>query len=218
MRTIVYVDAFSFYMGLTKGTPYKWCNLNALSQDLMPASSIAAIKVFTAHSKALVDDPDVPKRQDVYFRALRTIPNLEIHTGKFAKRVRWLPLEEELRTGVLKHVQVRDYQEKGSDVKLASHLLRDAFLDRFDLAAVFTNDSDLASPILMAREDAGKRVEVFLTFQPGNPERHGSKELMRVASRHHLVSIDALARSQFPRTIIDSRGRPITRPVAWDPG
>ena len=38
-------------------------------------------------------------------------------------------------------------EEKGSDVNLGAHLVRDAFLKKFDIAAVLTNDTDLAEPI-----------------------------------------------------------------------
>ena len=38
-------------------------------------------------------------------------------------------------------------EEKGSDVNLASHLLRDAFSKKFEVAVLITNDSDLAEPV-----------------------------------------------------------------------
>jgi len=47
---------------------------------------------------------------------------------------------------------VRRREEKGSDVNVAAHLLRDVFSQAVDAAVVITNDSDLALPLRLARE------------------------------------------------------------------
>lgn len=39
------------------------------------------------------------------------------------------------------------FEEKGSDVNLASHLVRDTFRKQFEVAVLITNDSDLAEPV-----------------------------------------------------------------------
>lgn len=36
MNTIVYIDGFNLYYGAVKGTPYKWLDLQALCQMLLP--------------------------------------------------------------------------------------------------------------------------------------------------------------------------------------
>jgi len=48
---------------------------------------------------------------------------------------------------------VRRREEKGSDVNVAAHLLRDAFTGEIDAAVVITNDSDLGLPLAMARNE-----------------------------------------------------------------
>jgi hypothetical protein len=45
------------------------------------------------------------------------------------------------------YVQVIKTEEKGSDVNLATHLLHDAHMGRFEVAVVLSNDSDLLEPI-----------------------------------------------------------------------
>ncbi len=42
--------------------------------------------------------------------------------------------------------QVYQFEEKGSDVNLASYLLRDSYSKRIDIAFIVTGDSDLKSP------------------------------------------------------------------------
>ena len=51
------------------------------------------------------------------------------------------------RAGKYRPVRVMKTEEKGSDVNLATYLLVDAFEDRFDVAVIISNDSDLKEPI-----------------------------------------------------------------------
>ena len=83
MKTVVYFDAFNFYFGAIKGTPFKWVDLGKLCSLLLPNNQIIAIKYFTARVRPQPHDPDQPVRQQVYWRALRTLPNLTIYEGHF---------------------------------------------------------------------------------------------------------------------------------------
>ena len=98
--------------------------------------------------------------------------------------------------------------EKGSDVNLASHLLRDAFLDKFDVAAIITNDSDLVEPIKIANRH-GKKVGVL------SPHTTCVRELSRWANFVKIISPADLAASQFPRVLSDAAGS-FHRPERWD--
>jgi hypothetical protein len=48
-----------------------------------------------------------------------------------------------------------------SDVNLATHLLHDAHMGRFDVAVVISNDSDLLEPIKIVREHLGKKAGIL---------------------------------------------------------
>lgn len=82
MRVNVYIDGFNLYYGLRE-TRCKWLNPLALAQRLMPEHTIAHIHYFTARVTAPPGDPGKPQRQDVFIRALGTIPNLTLHWGQF---------------------------------------------------------------------------------------------------------------------------------------
>ncbi len=82
-RTHVYIDGFNLYYGAVKATPFKWLNVQRLCELLLPDSRIDKIRYFTARLSARQDDPDKPTRQQIYLRALRTIPSLEITYGSF---------------------------------------------------------------------------------------------------------------------------------------
>jgi hypothetical protein len=46
-------------------------------------------------------------------------------------------------------------EEKGFDVNLSAHLLRDALEGTFDVEVVLTNDTDLVEPIRIVTQQAG---------------------------------------------------------------
>ena len=60
-----------------------------------------------------------------------------------------------------KYARVIKTEEKGSDVNLATHLLHDAHMGRFEVAVVVSNDSDLLEPIKIVRERLHKRVGIL---------------------------------------------------------
>jgi len=51
-------------------------------------------------------------------------------------------------------------------VNLASHLLRDAYGKRFEVAVLVTNDSDLAEPVRIVAQQIGLPVGLL---NPGTP-------------------------------------------------
>lgn len=86
LRIHAYIDGFNLYYGALKGTPHKWLDLKALAVQLLPAHhTIERIKYFTARVSG-AEDPDPPRRQHIYLRALQTISEMEVHFGLFCRR------------------------------------------------------------------------------------------------------------------------------------
>ena len=103
------------------------------------------------------------------------------------------------------------FEEKRTDVNIASHLLMDAFENRYDTALVVSNDSDLATPIEMVVDRLGKRVVVINPY----PARRQSSELRRAASRAiPEINTSVLRACQFDNTLTDAQGS-FTRPRSW---
>ncbi len=210
-RTIVYVDGFNLYYGCLRGTPYRWLDLNALCRALLPKNDIVAIKYFTAKVAARPGDPDQPNRQMTYLRALRTIPHLEIHLGHFLSHVVSMP--QPIPRGAPRdakptYVQVVKTEEKGSDVNLATHLLVDAFGNQFDVAAIITNDSDLAEPVRVVSSRLKKSVGIIC------PREQVSATLRGCATFIKKIRRGALRTSQFPLEVKD-RGGSFRKPAMW---
>lgn len=83
MRTVVSVDGYNLYYGCLRKTPHKWLNIHALCCAVLPKNDILAVRYFTAQVGGTPHDPDPPTRQQTYFRALRTVPQVSIHLGHF---------------------------------------------------------------------------------------------------------------------------------------
>ena len=207
-KTYVYVDGFNLYYGAVKDTPYKWLNIRRLCELLLPAHSIARIKYFTARVSARKDDPDKPTRQQIYLRALRTLPDLEIVYGSFLSHDVMLPLAEPSPGGP-RFARVTRTEEKGSDVNIAAHLVYDAYQHDFAAAVLVTNDSDLLEPIRIVRHEL--RLDVGIL----NPHRHTpSRALTKHASFIKQIREGSLKSSQFPQTLQDAHGE-FHKPGGW---
>lgn len=208
MNTFVYVDGFNLYYGAVKGTPYKWLNILSLCRHLLPKNNILKIKYFTALVTARPGDPDQPSRQQIYLRALKTIPNLEIIYGHFLEHPVNMPLISSL-AGKIKYVYVMKTEEKGSDVNLAAHLINDGYKGLYQVAVLITNDSDLVEPIKIVRNELSLPVGVL------NPRRSTpSHELRKYATFVKPIRKGVLAASQFPTNLTDATGT-FHKPPIW---
>ena len=92
MRTRVYVDGFNLYYGALKDTPFKWLDPVRLAQLLVPRGySIDRVRYFTARVSGKAD-PTAPARQQIYLKALATLPEVELYYGRFLAKTAWRPL------------------------------------------------------------------------------------------------------------------------------
>jgi hypothetical protein len=206
LATNVYVDAFNLYYGCLKGTPYRWLDLGALCALLLPKDRINRIRYFTAIVSARPDNRDAPQRQQVYLRALETIPSLSIHYGHYLSHVVRTPLADP--RGGVRTVEVVKTEEKGSDVNLATYLLLDAFQRDCDVAVVISNDSDLRLPIEVVQSVLGIRVGVVNPHPPARRSRALQPTFFK------QIRTSALRASQFRAALTDARGE-IRKPEHW---
>ena len=92
MRARVYVDGFNLYYGALRGTHFKWLNPVHLATLLLPRDwEIDRVSYFTARVSGKLD-PRAPARQQVYLKALATLPEVDVHYGRFLAKTAWRPL------------------------------------------------------------------------------------------------------------------------------
>ncbi len=207
MRTFVYVDAFNLYYGCLKKTPYRWLNLSQLCKLLLPSNDVQCIKYFTARVGSRPDNPDQPTRQQLYLRALATLPDVQVFFGHYLAHDVYMPLAHPPATGS-KFVCVTKTEEKGSDVNIATHLISDGYENRFDVAVLITNDSDLLEPVKLVVNRLEKKVGIL------NPQKHPAFVLKQAATFFKQIRPGVLGTSQFPVVLSDSTGT-FTKPSAW---
>ena len=214
MSTSVYINGLNLYYGALRGTPYKWLNLLEMAHRLLPGRDSYLIRYFTARTISFPHDEQAPARQDIYLRALSTIPEIVVHHGRFVSRPAYAPRYPLVYSDPLQPpelVRILRNEEKRSDVNLATMLLADCFDNQFDEAVVVTNDSDLTLPIEHVISRFKKSVGVI------NPHRNSrvSIELIQAATWHYRqINRSILAASQFPASMRDARG-PFHKPASW---
>ena len=251
IRTAVYVDGFNlFYGALKRRSHLKWLNIQALVQRILsPANQIVRIVYCTAEVKILPEDPQQQSRQHAYVRALKTLPHLRVVHGHFEERpaeLRLVPPPKQSPVffadgSAVDRIWVTKFEEKGSDVNLATHLLIDGFQDLYDLAIVISGDTDLEEPVRLVDVSLRKKIALisprsylserlqrhaaFTRYIITNPEELAkfkersaspSEQRRKAALRHLRLSLTEvdLAACQFPDLMSDADGM-IHRPIDW---
>lgn len=207
MKTHLYIDGFNLYYGCLKDSPFKWLNPAQLAALLLPAHAITVIHYFSANVTARPGDPDQPIRQQTYFRALRTLPNLTIHLGFFKTHAVRMMLVNPPPGGPTTALVWRT-DEKGSDVNLATQMLVNGFTGVYECAVLVTNDSDLLGPIRSVRRQLGRKVGLL------NPQQRPARTLHGEVDFYKKIRTGVLGASQFPSSLTDANGT-FTKPATW---
>jgi hypothetical protein len=206
-RTNVYVDGWNLYYGCLKDTRYRWLNVAEMaSRALPPGHVVRRTRYFTATVTARASNPGQELRQLIYLRALGTVPDLAIHYGKFLVNAKVRELVTPLPNGV-NRLPVWIPEEKGSDVNIATYMLLDAFHQEYEVAALVTDDSDLAETVTVLRQELS--VDVIVLSPRGK-----SQQLKQVATDFRHINRSALSRSQFPPVMRDAQGQ-FYKPSSW---
>lgn len=207
MLTNCYIDGFNLYNGSLKGTSYKWLDFSTLFRNLLPNAQIHRIRYFTALVKATPNDPQKRQRQQIYIRAIKTIPNLSVHLGRFQTNTKRLPLARPPISGS-RMVDVMRTEEKGSDVNLASYMLLDGFRKEYEQAVIVSNDADLVTPIKIVRDEFGLKVGLL------NPQENPSRVLKEAVDFYRKLRQGPLSVSQFSDSLEDDGGV-FRKPSRW---
>lgn len=210
--THVYVDGFNlYYRAMKHGRfgDFRWLDIVRFCRVLLPHNHVTLVRYFTADLHPLKWDPGPADRQRVYLRALRSLPDLVVRKGRFAVRqiVRPQVMPAQPIDEPSSMVRVWNIEEKGSDVNLASYLLRNGFLGEYDAAVVSSDDSDLVEPIRIVRRDIGKPVGI-VQLRPKNA--FAAEGDFRIHPRRWHFE-----RSQLPLESPSSDGGIVRKPPEW---
>jgi len=209
----IYVDGLNLYrQKLEYHADSKWLDLLKLSELLLPTHDIVRVRYFAAKVKPGVNDPNMPVRQMIYWRALRTLgPRLTIHEGQMrADTRRMLAIPRALKadgTPVLH--KVLKIEEKGSDVSLASHMILDAATRPSDIHVLISSDSDFVPPLSILRNELNVATGLFSPIEKPSASLLATKPLIvKTIRKSNLLS------AQFSPILVDDIGV-ISRPDSW---
>jgi len=213
MRTICYIDGFNLYYGLKDAglDRCKWLDIRGLALSLVRKPFVLHYtKYFTARIRGPhPKDPPAKGaareasrvRQTIYLEALSTLPRTAIYEGHFLLK------RDHCRVCNADFLRP---EEKKTDVQIATQLVTDAFLNRFDSAVIVSGDTDLVPPIQSVREHFPQK-KIVVAFPP---ERH-NVALEVVANAWMDIWKKTIARCQLPDPVTKSDGVALHCPAEW---
>ena len=200
-RVIVYIDGFNLYFGMMDGgfRKYLWLDLAALSREIIASDQqLIATKYFTARVRA---SKQKKLRQNTYLQAIGVSGGVDVYLGRYQKKTKQCRRCQSIWN---------EYEEKMSDVRIATELLRDAFKNEYDTAILISADADLIPPIEAVKEDfPTKSIVVWL------PPKRDSYPLKNIADAHYRIGRGTLVKCQMPNNVIKPDGYVLSRPADW---
>ncbi len=199
-RVIVYVDGFNLYFGMKEAgfDNCKWLNLKKLVLSLLkPNQDLVRIKYFTSR---VSNNPDKQKRQTLYIEALETV-GIIIYYGHYQR--------DGVECNRCGNIWPK-YNEKMTDVNIATQMIIDAYKNKYDMAMLISGDSDLVPPIKAIHENF-EHKRVFVIFPP---KRHNNSVSL-VARGSMTIGRKKLADSQLDQEVKKKDGYIIKKPTEW---
>lgn len=244
MITNVYIDGFNLYYGSLKNTPFRWLDLLALCTQLLPQDEIKRIRYFTAKVKGSLHDPQAPNRQDTYFRALKTIPNLSIHDeGRYVQHPICAPQyplvyrndynkKQSVKPKMVDTPDICAYITDGSSkpgrppnnvyVLKTEEKGSDVNLATFLLTDCFEDDYEQAvvvsndsDLVLPVKIVANKFSKPVIVINPHHKSRQSSYLREAATEAFQTINKKVLALSQFPDKMSDDKGE-FSKPPRWE--
>ena len=155
-KVIVYVDGFNFYYGLKhswRWRRYYWLDMVRFFElGLKENQELVAVKYFSA----IPDDEIKQKNQDAFFQANKQNAKFQLILGKY--------LRKEIICRNCGYT-IRTYEEKESDVRIATQIVSDAYKKNCDISIVVSADSDMIPAVELAME---AKHRVFVYFPPNH--------------------------------------------------
>ncbi len=199
-RIIVYVDGFNLYFGIKEAgyNNCKWLDIYKLVNSFLKTNQVLIeIKYFTSR---VSNNPDKQKRQSTYIEAIETT-GIKVIYGHY-------------QTGSIECKRCGTiwltYNEKMTDVNIATQMIMDAYKDKCDMAMLISGDSDLVPPIKAIHENF-KQKRVFVAFPP----KRFNSSVSIVAKGSLTIGRKKLIDSQFSNKVIKSNGFVLKKPKEW---
>ncbi|HRH58909.1 MAG TPA: NYN domain-containing protein [Chitinophagales bacterium] len=202
-RIIFYIDGFNFYFGLKdkKWKQFYWLDIVKFCSSFVKShQELIEVNYFSAVQK----DKGKQERQDLFFQANIQEAKFKLHLGKY--------LSKKQKCNSC-GVKFKVHEEKETDVRIATQMVRNVVFDKCDISILISADSDLVPAIEFIREFNPKHK--IITYFPPN---RFSNNLNQLSNK--IVKLDSCF-MQFENAVLDDEiilkinGFKIKRPDKW---
>lgn len=198
---MVYIDGFNLYHGLHEGRnrAHLWLDLVKLGASLRSRQRLAGVRYFTA---PVLNEPAAQARQAHYIDALRSLypAQLKVVEGRYQAKPKTCR-----KCG---HTYTH-YEEKETDVNLATSIVVDASRNVSDTALIISGDSDVA-PAVRAASELNPKLFMAAAFPP----KRMSQELKSLMPHSFTIGQKKIRDAQLPDEFV-AGGRTFRRPAKW---
>lgn len=211
-RCTVYVDAFNWYFGVFQHRPaWKWLNLQSYFEALRLDENVVAVKFFTALVEPQKHVSEKRDRQKRYFKALGTLPKVQLIPGKYQERTVTCRARECSR-----RLEYRVPEEKKTDVNIAVHLIEDALRDRTDSMVIVSADSDLEPAVEWVRKNYPRiKITVYVPALEEERQQRRNDNYHRMGVTCKLLPLAEIPRHVLPATVQLGENQTVNRPDEW---
>lgn len=201
-RVNVYIDGSNFYFGLKSSgwRKYYWIDIVALFESFIRSGQeLGNVYYFSARPH----DLGKSKRQDTFFTANRKHPKFNLVLGKYMKKS---IVCRGCNATIIRH------EEKETDVRIATSIVRDVVLDNCDISIIVSADSDLIPAIELVRE-LNVNHQIFSYFPPkrySNDLAIKSNAFVKMERYEHRFK-----QAILPNSIVINKSLTIVKPSTW---
>lgn len=217
-KTCIYVDGFNLYYGIlahwrrandkAPAIGVKWLDIEAFAKNILDDShEIVKINYFTSDIKSVDLDVDFQQRitrQGLYLRALDSKENTAIIKGCFRERNASFKCPE----APFKKYKYKTFEEKGTDVNIATWLLSDAYKGLYDSYILISNDTDLRAPLFLIKNELSSNVGLIC------PQIKTAESLKDSVNFYRNIRLSDIEQSQFSTEMKDAKGD-FKKPKEW---
>ena len=200
-RVIVYIDGFNFYYGLRSNDwkRYYWLDIVKFAENLLrPHQELIEVCYFSAKST----DNHKSKRQDAFFQVNKSNSKFTLHLGKY--------LTKNITCRYCHRVN-HSFEEKETDVRIATTMLADVYQERCDVTLLISADSDLVPSIERIKEfDYTHKI---ITYFPPNRHSYNLENWSNGVKK--LTNKQLYEKCLLPESITLPDGFVLKRPEKW---
>jgi len=206
-RVSFLVDGFNLYhstvdLDRTLGLRVKWLNIYSLCSSFLYLigrdAAMAEVYYFSAYAYQRTDAGAVTRHKD-YVKCLES-------TGIVPEIARFKPKDVRCPLGGT----FTKYEEKETDIAIASKLFEIMSKDKCDVAILVTGDTDLAPSV-----ETCKRLFPAKAMRFAFPYRRHSHELETLLPDSFKIHRGSYTRHLFPDPVALSDGTRIHKPTSW---